>query len=164
MKHIFWLVENELCGRPGPTLKPWNLKKISNAGVGAILSLNFAQSVNQQKLKDYGINHHCVPLAANAPPKPGELALCLERLPLAYQYAREQIAAGKVVMAHCHHGKDRTGLFMAYYLMMRRHISAEEAIKQVKTARSVALSADGWDSFAKEVLSQVNPQLPRPAA
>ncbi len=157
MKHLFWLIENELCGRPGPNHEKWKVKALAKSGIGAILSVNFAQSVDTAALKKHNINHQCIPLAANAPPKPEELALCLERLPIAYEFVQAEIDAGKKVLVHCRHGKDRTGLFMAYYLMRRYHIGADEAISRVKQVRPIAFTAAGWDSFAPEVLAKVKP-------
>jgi len=154
MQHVFWLIDNEICGRPGPNHQPWNPEEFSAAGIGAILSVNFAESVYEDELTPHGISHKCVPLAANAPPAPDELELCLERLPVAYQFTRHHVEAGKSVLVHCRQGKDRTGLFMAYYLMRRNQLSVDEAIRQVKIVRPIAMSAEGWDLFVPEVLER----------
>ncbi|HBS43146.1 MAG TPA: protein phosphatase [Oceanospirillales bacterium] len=152
MKHVFWLIDQEICGRPGPNHQPWRPEEFAKAGIGAILSVNSAESVYVDELSPHGINHMCIPLAVNAPPLPGELELCLERLPLAYRYVRDNVDTGKAVMVHCRHGKDRTGLFMAYYLMKRDELTVEQAIAQVKEVRPIAMSAEGWDQFVPEVL------------
>jgi protein-tyrosine phosphatase len=78
--------------------------------------------------------------------------LCLERLEMCYAYARSEIEAGRTLLVHCRHGKDRTGMFMAHYLKMQRSLSTLEAIDQVKAVRPIALTADGWDQLAIEVL------------
>ena len=153
MKHVFWLIDREICGRPGPNHQPWKPEEFSNAGIGAILSVNNAESVYLDELTAHDISHRCVPLAANAPPEAGELELCLERLPKAYQYARSHVESGRAVMVHCRQGKDRTGLFMAYYLMKRDNLTVDQAIAQVKAVRPIAMSAEGWDQFVPEVLS-----------
>jgi protein-tyrosine phosphatase len=46
----------------------------------------------------------------------------------------------------------RTGLFMAHYLKMQHELPTLDAIAAVKAVRPIALSADGWDQFAIEVL------------
>jgi protein-tyrosine phosphatase len=153
MQHIFWLIDNELCGRSGPNFQPWNAQDLKNAGVGAVLSVNNAESVYPDEFDSAGIAYRCIPLASNAPPRPGDLELCLERLALAYAFARAEIEAGRPLLVHCRHGKDRTGLFMAHYLKIQRNISTLEAIAQVKAVRPIALTADGWDQFAIEVLN-----------
>ena len=152
MNHIFWLLPNELCGRPGPNFQPWNAQEFAAAGIRAILSVNSAESVYLDELTPHGIAHKCVPLAANAPPEPGELELCLERLPIAYEFAQEHVKQGSSVLVHCRHGKDRTGLFMAYYLMRRRGLNVVDAINEVKRVRPIAMTAEGWDKFVPRVL------------
>jgi protein-tyrosine phosphatase len=58
-------------------------------------------------------------------------------------------------MVHCSAGKDRTCLLLAYYLMCTRQLSAPHAIAEVRSVRPIALSADGGEDFAYEVLRQV---------
>jgi hypothetical protein len=41
---------------------------------------------------------------------------------------------------------------MAHYLKMQRKLPTLDAIAAVKAVRPIALSADGWDQFAIEVL------------
>jgi protein-tyrosine phosphatase len=152
MQHIFWLIEGELCGRSGPNHQPWNAQELKAAGIGAVLSVNNAESVYPDEFDSAGIVYRCIPLASNAPPRPGDLELCLERLEMCYAYARSEIEAGRTLLVHCRHGKDRTGMFMAHYLKMQRSLSTLEAIAQVKAVRPIALTADGWDQLAIEVL------------
>lgn len=153
MQHVFWLVDGELCGRPGPNHQPWQASELRQAGVGALLSVNNADSVYADDFAALGMPCRCIPLAANAPPRAGDLELCLQRLPTAYTWARGEIESGRPVLVHCRQGKDRTGLFMAYYLKRRHGLTTDEAIARVKAARPIALTADGWDRFAVEVLS-----------
>ncbi len=153
MKHIFWLVENELCGRPGPNHEPWDLIQLKEqAGIHAILSVNAADAVYEDELAAAGLDHRCIPLAANAPPRPGEKALCLERLPEAFDFVSSYALAAKPVLVHCRQGKDRTGLFMAYYLRRRYGLDLDQAISRLMAVRPIALSAEGWDQFARDVL------------
>jgi len=128
MKHIFWLIDDELCGRSGPNHQPWNAHELKAAGVGAVLSVNNAESVYPDEFDGAGIAYRCIPLASNAPPRPGDLELCIERLEMCYAYARSEIEAG------------------------RAKLSTREAIAAVKDVRPIALTADGWDQFAIEVL------------
>ena len=152
MKHIFWLVEGELCGRSGPNHQPWCAQELKDAGVGAVLSVNNAESVYVDELDSADLSYRCIPLASNAPPRPGDLELCLDRLPMAYAFARNRIETGRALMVHCRHGKDRTGLFMAYYLKIQYRLSTGDAISQVMSVRPIALTAENWDQFAIEVL------------
>lgn len=158
MQHVFWLVKDELCGRPGPNHQPWQPSELAAAGIGAVLSVNNAESVDTENLVASGLTHLCVPLAAHAPPQEGELELCLQRLPLAYDFVLAHIDRGSSVLVHCRHGKDRTGLFMAYFLMRRQGLSPQNAIARVKEVRSIALTAEGWDEFAPSVLQAIEGQ------
>lgn len=152
MKHIFWLIEDQLCGRSGPNHEPWDASELQAAGVGAVLSVNHAESVYADDFSAVDMPYRCIPLAANAPPREGDLELCLARLPIAYEYALNQIESGNPVLVHCRHGKDRTGLFMAYFLRRRPGLSTRDAIERVKKVRPIALTAEGWEDFAIEVL------------
>ena len=152
MKHIFWLIEGQLCGRSGPNHEPWDANELKNAGVGAVLSVNHAESVYADDFSAADMPYRCIPLAANAPPKEGDLELCMARLPMAYDYALNQIESGNSVLVHCRQGKDRTGLFMAYFLRQQLGLSTEDAIERVKAVRPIALTAAGWQQFAVEVL------------
>lgn len=152
MKHIFWLIQDQLCGRSGPNHEPWDARELKSAGVGAVLSVNSADSVYADDFSAAGMSHRCISLAANAPPRDGDLEFCLARLPLAYEYALNEIESGKSVLVHCRQGKDRTGLFMAYFLRRQQGISSEDAIDRVKTVRPIAFSAQGWEQFAIDVL------------
>ncbi len=152
MQHLFWLVPDKLCGRPGPNHQPWRAQELKDAGIGAVLSVNNGESVYADEFESIGMACRCIPLASNAPPRPGDLELCRQRLPQAYAFARGEIETDKVVMVHCRHGKDRTGLFMAYYLMARHNLSSVDAIAKVMSVRPIALTATGWSDFSVEVL------------
>jgi len=152
MKHIFWLIEDQLCGRSGPNHEPWNASELQAAGVDAVLSVNHAESVYADDFSAVGMPYRCIPLSTNAPPRDGDLELCLTRLPMAYEFALSEIESGKSVLVHCRQGKDRTGLFMAYFLRQQLGLDTRDAIERVKTVRPIALTAEGWEDFAIEVL------------
>jgi len=152
MKNVFWLIEGQLCGRSGPNHEPWDAAELKSAGVGAVLSVNHAESVYAEDFSAVGMPYRCIPLSANAPPRDGDHELCMTRLPMAYEYALNQIESGHSVLVHCRHGKDRTGLFMAYFLRQQLGLSTGDAIERVKTVRPIALTAEGWEDFAIELL------------
>lgn len=155
VEHVFWLEEGALCGRPGPNHVAWQPASFLEAGIGGVLSVTNAESVDTDELRRHGLDHVCVPLAGHAPPEPGELELCLERLPKALDFVNDHNSQGSAVLVHCRHGKDRTGLFMAYFLMQRHGLSVDEAVARVKDVRSIAMTAEGWDEFVPDVLRAV---------
>ena len=152
MNHIFWVIQDQLCGRPGPNHVPWDAGTLQAAGVDSVLSVNNAASVYPEDFTSIGMSYRCIPLAANAPPREGDLELCLEQLPLAYEFVNNEIESGRSVLVHCRHGKDRTGLFMAYFLWRQFKLETMEAIDRIITVRPIALTADGWGDFTKKVL------------
>ena len=152
MKHLFWVLDGQLCGRSGPNHDPWLAAELRDAGVGAVLSVNNGDLVHPEDFAALEIPYQCTPLSAQAPPRPGDLELCRERLPVAFDFANRHVESGKAVLIHCRQGKDRTGLFMAYFLCKRLDLSPIHAVDRVKGVRPIAFSAEGWDEFALEVL------------
>jgi protein-tyrosine phosphatase len=153
MEHIFWLVPNLLAGRCGPDMQPWRLERLRKSGFGAVLSVNDGELCHPEDFEQHGLAHVCIPLSNNAPPQKGDLEHCLSVLPAALAFAQENISRGVPVLVHCTAGKDRTGLFMAYYLMQCEDCSLQQAMERVRAVRPVALTADGWYDFALQVLS-----------
>ena len=78
---------------------------------------------------------------------------CRAALPRAYGFVQAELLRARPVLVHCSSGKDRTGLFFCYFLMRRFGLAPAPAIARVKALRPIALSADGWQEFAAEVLA-----------
>jgi protein-tyrosine phosphatase len=154
MENIFWLIPGKVAGRPGPDRAPWDLRSIRSAGIGAILSVNDGLLCHPEDFKACDISYACFPLSENAPPQPGDDEICLRALPLAYDFVQQQLRDGRATLVHCSSGKDRTGLFLAYYLMRDTGISVAAAVEELRRVRPIALTAVGWDHFAIDVLSR----------
>ena len=152
MEHVFWLRESRIAGRTGPNRNPWQLKDFSRAGIGAVLSVNDGELVHADDLEMSGIDYRCISLSPNAPPRSGDRETCIEALPRALSFVQESIDRGIAALVHCTSGKDRTGMFLAYYLCQTEQLTPAAAIAEVKQVRPIALSAEGWDEFALEVL------------
>jgi protein-tyrosine phosphatase len=155
MRNVFWLRPGVIGGRTGPNLDSWDPKELAAGGIGAVLSVNDGERVRPGELAAVGIDYRCVPLSDAAPPQPGDLEICLRALPHALAFAACSIDARRGVLVHCRSGKDRTGLFLSYYLCMTEGLTAAEAIREVRRVRPVALSAEGWEAFSYEVLGAV---------
>lgn len=152
MKHVFWLVPGALAGRTGPDRHPWDAGELRSIGIGAVLSVNDGAACHVEDFTALGMRYRCIPLSENAPPREGDIEHCLDALPRAYDYVRGEMDRQRAVLVHCRSGKDRTGLFMCYFLIRESGISAEGAIAAVRRARPVALSAEGWEGLAAAVL------------
>jgi protein-tyrosine phosphatase len=152
MDKLFWVIPGKIAGRPGPDREPWNLDSLRESGIGAVLSVNDGLLCHPEDFEAVGIGYACIPLSSNAPSLPEDEAICLTALPKAFEFVEAQIASGHAVMVHCSGGKDRTGLFLCYFLMKYAGLSGNEAIDAVRQVRPIALSAPGWDEFAHQVL------------
>ncbi len=153
MKHVFWLVPGAVAGRAGPDQHPWDANELLAGGIGAVLSVNDGAACHPEDFTALGMGYRCIPLSDNAPPLDGDIAHCLEALPEAYDYVRGELDRRRAVLVHCRSGKDRTGLFMCYFLIRESGISVEGAIQAVRRVRPIALSAEGWEGLAAKVLA-----------
>jgi protein-tyrosine phosphatase len=159
MQSLFWLIPDRLAGRPGPDRAQWDLASLRSAGIGAVLSVNDGVLCHPADFRACGLAYACIPLSDNAPPQAGDDATCLRALPSAYAFVQQQLKDGRVTIVHCSSGKDRTGLFLAYYLTRDAGLAAEEAIARVRRVRPIALSALGWHDFALEILRRIDDQV-----
>jgi len=152
MDQVFWLHDSFVGGRPGPNLVPWNLFDLRDAGIGAILSVNDGELVHADDLSALDIDYLCTPLSENAPPRVGDTETCLASLPKGYEFVLRNRKLGRKTLVHCRQGRDRTGMFLAYYIFKQLGVSPEVAIAQLKEIRSDALAAEGWAEFTLQVL------------
>ena len=158
MEKVFWLKQGEIAGRSGPNLDVWNLSELKEKGIRAILSVNFAESVDSNEMEKVGIAHANIPMSPNAPIQQGDKETCLANLPKAMAFIAAQKTVGTVLI-HCRSGKDRTGLVLAAYLVQFEGMTPQEAMDKVFSVRSIAFSAEGWVPFALDVLASFEASL-----
>lgn len=152
MDSIFWLKEHVIAGRPGPDRVPWNLSELKARGFARVLSVNDGALVHSSDFNALGIEYRCIPLSESAPPLPGDKEHCLSVLPKALDFVIAPLPKGSATLVHCSSGKDRTGLFLCYYLCTVSRCSPRDAMAEVKRVRPIAMSAPGWEEFAYQVL------------
>ena len=155
MRNVFWLIPGKLAGRSGPDLHPWDADDLKEGGIRAVLSVNDGFCVEAEDFQACGIEYACIPFSANAPPMTGDLEVCVYALPRAFEFLQEHLENDRPVMIHCTSGKDRTGLLMSYFLMRTQGLTVDEAIREVRRVRPIALSAVGWDGFGREILKKL---------
>lgn len=151
MQKVFWLIEGKIAGRSGPNLDAWDLNDLKANGIHAVLSVNFAESVDQGAMQEAGIHHANIPMSPNAPVQTGDKETCLANLPKTMNFIAKHKKRGTVLI-HCRSGKDRTGLVMGAYLIQFEGVKAREAMVQVLKVRPIAFSAEGWIPFVRDVL------------
>lgn len=152
MKHLFWLVEGALAGRPGPNIATWDPQELYDGGIRAVLTLNRGYGVDVPRLEVVGIAHKRIPILVQEPPQADALDVAWPALEETSRWVWEQIQSGNPVLVHCTHGKDRTGLLMAYMLVRYYGLASQEAIARVRRVRPIALTAVGWEQFANDLL------------
>jgi protein-tyrosine phosphatase len=153
MDHVFWVLDDRLGGRPGPTKEPWRLADLRFA-IDVVVNISEHASPVAE-FDALGIEHTWIPLPTTVPPHAEAQRSCLESLPRAEAYLSEQLQAGHRVLVHCVSGKDRTGMLLAYHLARTNGLTARESLSQVRKVRPEALSAEGWEAMAIRVISQL---------
>ena len=152
MKYVYWLREGGIAGRCGPDLRPWSLEEIRDNGFSSILSVNDGEAVHTSLIKELHMDYANIPLAANIPPVDGDRELCLNNLPAAMKFIRQNLKEGPVLV-HCRSGKDRTGMTLAAYLIAFEGYEARTAMEEVIGINPIAFSAEGWLEFGLDVLN-----------
>ena len=158
MRHVFWLIPGKVAGRAGPDQSPWDVSHLKANGIDAVLTVNDGFLVKPEEFAKHGIDYAHIPFSANAPPIPGDIEICLSALPKAFTFVQTAVKSGKTVMIHCTSGKDRTGLVMCHFLMQTQGLTVDEAIREVRSVRPIALSAAGWEGFGREILRLLDPK------
>lgn len=154
VKYLFWLIEGALAGRPGPNIASWEPQELYDGGVRAVLTLNRGYGVDVPALEAVGIMHNRMPILVQEPPQPGALEVAWPAMEETSRWVWEQIQSGNPVLVHCTHGKDRTGLLLAYILVRYYGLSAQGAIARLRRIRPIALTAVGWEQFANDLLGR----------
>lgn len=139
---IYWVIENELAGRPGPVKAPWTPATLKAAGFGGIVSL--CEAGRTEKIRAAGIKHLPVYRPMILLQDESEREMFLSVMPSVLSFVDRCREAGDAVIVHCHHGFDRTGAVLASYLIAREGLTADEAIARVRAANPDAMSADGY--------------------
>ncbi len=133
MRHVYWVIPNKLAGRAGPDEVPWDLKELCGNGFRAILSLN--DNVDALEIQRLGFAHMLAPLSPNFPPSRHEIEEYKKLVPKAIAFLEECLGKGMPTLVHCHAGKDRTGIVLAVYMILKKNMGAKEAVNFVKACR-----------------------------
>jgi protein-tyrosine phosphatase len=147
VKHVYWLLEGLLAGRPGPVQAPWDLDELRTGGLRAIVSLNTEQKTAE--VTAAGLRHHSLPMPPLLPLSEALQDMLLRQLEEVLAAIHAEVSAGQPTLVHCHAGKDRTGLALTAYLVRHHGLEVEEAIARVRGVQPVAMSAPGYLATAR---------------
>lgn len=143
MDYVYWMIQNQLAGRPGPVMHPWDPAAFYAGGIRTVISL--AAELDVGDLTTYRLRHY----QAEIPPlilfsKGLRKAFIHQALPV-WEYLHQQMQEGASTLVHCHAGKDRTGVILAGYLVLYHKLSVDVALAGLRRANPRALSAPGYE-------------------
>lgn len=157
MKHIYWIIEKKIAGRPGPDMEAWKPNALFKGGFRAILTLNGGRDVDEKALAKAGLEHYRIAIPMTEPPQPEAVEIARDLFPEAYDWVAQKIREAKPVLVHCTHGNDRTGLFLLYFLVRHEGLAFQEALRKLKIIRPSSLIAYGWENLAYELIPTLVP-------
>ena len=103
MKHVYWIEEGWLAGRPGPNCRQWDLMELYQGGFRAIVSL---EETDPREILGAGFEHLMLLI-------PGCTVPGMEAMEEFCRYVEAKLGEGKPVLVHCHYGEGRTGTMLA---------------------------------------------------
>jgi protein-tyrosine phosphatase len=161
MDSIYWIIPGRLGGRPGPNKVPWVLSAFKENRVSLVISLTERMVNRSAEFAEHEILHVCIPLPKSAPPKLGDEYDIYALLPHIYEIVSEHLneSPENKIVVHCSSGKDRTGLFMTYFVMRYFSKPRRDALEFVRSRRADLLSAEGWKPMAMTILSRLEDGL-----
>ena len=141
LENFSWLIEDELAGMAHPGVTPRAFQRLTDAGIGAIVTLT-ERALPMRLIRDYGLKALHLPIQNFRPPT-------LEQVGTFVRFIDENLAAGRPVVAHCLAGMGRTGTMLACYLV-KRGMAAEQAIRTVRIRRPGSIETVGQENVVFE--------------
>ena len=143
MQHVYWVIERELCGRPGPHKVAWDTAALRAAGIQGVVSLDGpidADALSQTALAHLPVYQPMIVLQDEQRQRE-----FLSQLPPIFRFIDDCRQQGGAALVHCYHGWDRTGTVLACYLVARRNLTAKEAINVVRNVNLDAMGTVGYE-------------------
>ncbi len=151
MDHVFWVIPNSLAGRPGPLRTPWSLDSLKEAGFNVVINLSEVPP-DKEDFEKLNIDSFWCPLPTAVPADRQAELDCIASLPKAFEYLVTSLNKNHKVLVHCKAGKDRTGLLLSYFFARTNGISSLQSITRIREINPEALSSEGWEAMAINVL------------
>jgi protein-tyrosine phosphatase len=128
MRHVYWIEEGRLAGRPGPRHRPWDLRELYQKGFRVIISL---EKVDPEEISRAGFEHRMLLI-------PGCTVPGIAVMEEFCRYVEAKLGEGKPVLVHCHYGEGRTGTMLASWCLWKG-MGLEEAVGLVLSRKPTAI-------------------------
>ncbi len=134
MKHLSWILKDQLATRPGPRVAPWDLQALKEkAGITAVFSMSdegAAPSVSYA-----GLRHHTNYISDQPLYNTKEQLALIEQIGPSVEALHLEISRGGRAFVHCYIGRDRSGFLAAAYLIKHCDHTAKEALKKMRALK-----------------------------
>lgn len=133
----------------GGRVDPLNVPRLAKLGIGSIVDLRAEEADDPSLLARNGIHFLHLPMPDCQP-------LTLQQMHEGSRWVAEERAAGRKVLAHCHHGVGRS-VMLAAAILLGEGLGVQAALDQIRSRRpKVALNEEqlaAVHDYAKRVLS-----------
>ena len=154
MREVFWLIPDQLAGRPGPEYRTWSLEELRANGFITVINLS-ETAPDRSLFFAAGIQAHWIPLPGPVPADSSAESACRSSLPIVYEAIAHSLSHNSPTLVHCFAGLDRTGLALAYFLARAQGLDASSAIATLRRAQPRALRTTGWEDMALSTISHL---------
>jgi atypical dual specificity phosphatase len=150
-----WVIEDKLAGSGMPMTYSQYLWVVTH-GIKTIVTIREVPLPRQWFSDDNSVDYFHLRVEDYGAPS-------LEEMDNTVDYIQQQISYKKPVMVHCAAGRGRTGTILAAYLIKKENLTADQAIKRIRSIRPGSIQSDrqelALDMYEKYIKSKTKNQM-----
>jgi atypical dual specificity phosphatase len=127
---FYWVIRGVIAGMSHPGNNPEVLERLSDMGIGAVVSLT-ERPMRADLVRGYGMEFLHLPVPDFCAPRQ-------EQIDQFVSFSESIVAQDRAVTVHCLAGRGRTGTMLGCFLV-RQGMTANEAIDKVRSLRPGAI-------------------------